>query len=31
MRIGPPGAERPVARIDENTYVDLSDVVPDFN
>src|SRR4029453_14722220 len=31
MRIGPPGAERPVARIDKNTYVALSDVVPDFN
>jgi 2,4-diketo-3-deoxy-L-fuconate hydrolase len=29
MRIGPPGAEKPVARIDEDVYVDLSDVVPD--
>jgi 2,4-diketo-3-deoxy-L-fuconate hydrolase len=31
MRIGPPGAEKPVARVDEDTYVDLSDVVPDFD
>jgi 2-keto-4-pentenoate hydratase/2-oxohepta-3-ene-1,7-dioic acid hydratase in catechol pathway len=31
MRIGAPGAEKPVARIDEGTYVDLSDVVDDFN
>jgi 2,4-didehydro-3-deoxy-L-rhamnonate hydrolase len=30
MRIGAPGAEKPVARIDEETYVDLSDVVGDF-
>jgi 2-keto-4-pentenoate hydratase/2-oxohepta-3-ene-1,7-dioic acid hydratase in catechol pathway len=31
MRIGTPGAEKPVARIDDETYVDLSDVVPDFD
>jgi 2,4-didehydro-3-deoxy-L-rhamnonate hydrolase len=31
MRIGAPGAEKPVARIDDQTYVDLSDVVEDFN
>jgi 2,4-diketo-3-deoxy-L-fuconate hydrolase len=31
MRIGAPGAEKPVARIDDQTYVDLSDVVDDFN
>ena len=31
MRIGEPGAEKPVARIDDETYVDLSDVVADFD
>ncbi|MET9087994.1 fumarylacetoacetate hydrolase family protein [Streptomyces sp. NPDC004237] len=31
MRIGAPGAEKPVARIDTDTYVDLSDVVTDFD
>ena len=31
MRIGQPGAEKPVVRIDDETYVDVSDVVPDFN
>jgi 2-keto-4-pentenoate hydratase/2-oxohepta-3-ene-1,7-dioic acid hydratase in catechol pathway len=31
MRIGPPGAERPVARVDDERYVDLSDVVTDFD
>ncbi|MFI1733217.1 fumarylacetoacetate hydrolase family protein [Streptomyces acidicola] len=31
MRIGAPGAEKPVARIDDETYVDLSDVVTDFD
>jgi 2,4-diketo-3-deoxy-L-fuconate hydrolase len=31
MRIGPPGAENPVARIDDDTYVDLSDLVTDFD
>jgi 2-keto-4-pentenoate hydratase/2-oxohepta-3-ene-1,7-dioic acid hydratase in catechol pathway len=30
MRIGPPGGEKPVARVDDDTYVDLSDVVPDI-
>jgi 2-keto-4-pentenoate hydratase/2-oxohepta-3-ene-1,7-dioic acid hydratase in catechol pathway len=31
MRIGAPGAERPVVRLDQDTYLDVSDVVPDFN
>lgn len=31
MRIGPPGAEKPVARLDAETYVDLSDLVHDFD
>jgi 2,4-diketo-3-deoxy-L-fuconate hydrolase len=31
MRIGAPGAEKPVARLDTQTYVDLSDVVPDID
>ncbi|MCX5053326.1 MULTISPECIES: fumarylacetoacetate hydrolase family protein [unclassified Streptomyces] len=31
MRMGAPGAEKPVARIDDETYVDLSDVVTDFD
>jgi 2-keto-4-pentenoate hydratase/2-oxohepta-3-ene-1,7-dioic acid hydratase in catechol pathway len=31
MRIGEAGQERRVAWIDDETYVDLSDVVPDFN
>jgi 2,4-diketo-3-deoxy-L-fuconate hydrolase len=31
MRIGPRGGEKPVARIDDETYVDLSDLVDDFN
>lgn len=31
MRIGSAGRERPVARIDDKTYVDLSDVVTDFD
>ncbi|MGW5603827.1 fumarylacetoacetate hydrolase family protein [Streptomyces rochei] len=31
MRIGPFGAERPVARLDDDTYVDLSDIVTDFD
>ena len=30
MRIGPPGGETPVARVDDDTSVDLSDVVPDM-
>jgi 2,4-diketo-3-deoxy-L-fuconate hydrolase len=31
MRIGAPGAEKPVARLDDHTYVELSDVVSDFD
>ena len=31
MRIGAPGAEKPVARVDDHSYVDLSDVVTDFD
>ncbi len=31
MRIGNPGAERPVIAIDETGYVDVSDLVVDFN
>lgn len=31
MRIGKPGQEKPVVRIDEVTYVDVSDLVDDFN
>ena len=31
MRIGAFGVERPVARIDDDTYIDLSDVVTDFD
>ncbi|MBO0767808.1 MAG: fumarylacetoacetate hydrolase family protein [Solirubrobacterales bacterium] len=31
MRIGDPGAERPVVRVDPAHYVDVSDVVDDFN
>src|SRR5918998_4954262 len=31
MRIGAAGAEKPAARIDDDTYVDLSDVVGDFD
>jgi len=31
MRIGAPGAEKPVARLDDGTYVELSDVVGDFD
>jgi 2,4-diketo-3-deoxy-L-fuconate hydrolase len=31
MRIGQPGAEKPVVRVDDESYVDVSDVVPDFN
>jgi 2,4-diketo-3-deoxy-L-fuconate hydrolase len=31
MRIGSPGAEKPAARIDDQSYVDLSDIVDDFN
>lgn len=31
MRIGPTGSEKPVVRIDDESYVDVSDVVTDFN
>ena len=31
MRIGAPGAEKPVVRIDAEIYVDVSDLVPDFD
>ena len=31
MRIGPTGSERPVVRIDDTHYVDVSDVVGDFD
>lgn len=31
MRIGRPGSEKPVVRLDDENYVDVSDVVPDFN
>ena len=31
MRIGPAGAERPVVRVDDATYVDVSDLVGDFD
>ena len=31
LRIGMPGAERPAALVDEDHFVDLSDVVPDFD
>jgi 2,4-diketo-3-deoxy-L-fuconate hydrolase len=31
MRIGQPGAEKPVVRVDDENYVDVSDVVTDFN
>ncbi|MGW3650747.1 fumarylacetoacetate hydrolase family protein [Streptomyces sp. NPDC000878] len=31
MRIGASGAEKPVARVDDETYVDLSDTVTDFD
>ncbi|CAI9402981.1 fumarylacetoacetate hydrolase family protein [Aestuariimicrobium sp. T2.26MG-19.2B] len=31
LRIGPAGAEKPAALVGDDAYVDLSDVVPDFN
>ncbi|MCU7726891.1 fumarylacetoacetate hydrolase family protein [Actinoplanes sp. KI2] len=31
MRVGAPGAERPVVRVDDTRYVDVSDLVPDFD
>ncbi len=31
MRLGPAGHEKPVVRVDENTYVDVSDITSDFD
>lgn len=31
MRIGEPGREKPVVRIDDDSYIDVSDVIADFN
>lgn len=31
LRIGTPGAEKPAVRLDDETYVDLSDLVDDFD
>lgn len=31
MRIGAPGAEKPVVRVDDDNYVDVSDLVHDFD
>lgn len=31
MRLGPAGAERPIVLIDDETYIDVSDVVADFD
>ena len=31
MRVGAPGAERPVVRVDDTSYVDVSDLVHDFD
>ncbi len=31
MRLGPIGAERPVVRLDDTTYVDVSDVINDYD
>jgi 2-keto-4-pentenoate hydratase/2-oxohepta-3-ene-1,7-dioic acid hydratase in catechol pathway len=31
MRLGPPGGERPVVRVDDATYVDVSDLVSDYD
>jgi 2,4-diketo-3-deoxy-L-fuconate hydrolase len=31
MRIGPPGGEKPVVRVDDTAYVDVSDLVGDFD
>ena len=31
MRIGAPGAEKPIVRVDDATYVDVSDLTPDFD
>jgi 2-keto-4-pentenoate hydratase/2-oxohepta-3-ene-1,7-dioic acid hydratase in catechol pathway len=31
MRIGAPGAEKPIVRIDDTHYIDVSDVTPNFD
>jgi 2,4-didehydro-3-deoxy-L-rhamnonate hydrolase len=31
MRIGAPGAEKPIVRVNDDSYVDLSDIVGDFD
>jgi 2-keto-4-pentenoate hydratase/2-oxohepta-3-ene-1,7-dioic acid hydratase in catechol pathway len=31
MRIGPPGAEKPVVRVNDTHYIDVSDLAPDFD
>jgi 2,4-didehydro-3-deoxy-L-rhamnonate hydrolase len=31
IRIGEPGVERPAVRIDDKTYIDVSDAIEDFN
>jgi 2-keto-4-pentenoate hydratase/2-oxohepta-3-ene-1,7-dioic acid hydratase in catechol pathway len=31
MRIGAPGAEKPIVRVDDETYVDVSDLTRDFD
>jgi len=31
MRIGPVGSEKPVARLTDETYVDLSETIHDFD
>src|SRR3982750_4500288 len=31
MRIGPAGAEKPVVRVDAESYVDVADLVTDFD
>ena len=31
LRVGPPGSEKPAALIDDTSYVDVSDIVPDYD
>lgn len=31
MRLGPAGSERPVVRVDDDHFVDVSDITPDFD
>ena len=31
MRLGPAGQEKPAVRVDGDTYIDVSDIVPDFD